>query len=193
MEKPLGTDPIEPAAVTENEYRGTFTVAHGENIRYNILMNLKRILSSMGLLFGIIISILTYQNVTEQGFSVFQALLRALPMAVLAPLVVMSLQLSSTAMSIRLMYRQGKARAFTQDVTLNEEGFIATAGPGTSKVVWKNMQFVRETPFDFLIFYAAKKAFILPKKQMADKETEAAKIRGILRKHLPADRLKLKD
>lgn len=192
MEAPMTNTAPSTIPVNENEYRGTFTVAHGENIRYNILMNLKRIFSSMGLLFGIIISVLIYQNITEHGFSVLTSILRALPMAILAPLVVMSLQLSSTAMSIRLMYRQGKARPFTQEVTLNQDGFVATAGPGTSKVNWKYMHFVRETPYDFLIFYAEKKAFILPKKQMADREAESEKIRKILKKHLPADRMKLK-
>lgn len=180
------------ASVNENEYRGTFSVAHNENIRYNLLMMERRILVSGIVLFTVVFGVLTYQNVTNDGASVLSALLAALPMAILAPLLVLALQLSSTALSIRLLYRQGKARPFTQEVTLNQDGFVATAGPGTSKVVWKNMLLVRETHYDFLLFYADKKAFILPKKQMSDPNTDAQKVRAIFKKHLPEDRLKLK-
>jgi len=173
-----------------SEYRGNFTVSKGENIRFNLLMVRKNIAISITLLFTVVTVIRIYQQMKE-CLSFFPALFSALPMALLCAVLVPSLQLSSTALSIAMLYRQGKARAFSQEILLNDEGMFASSSHGTSKVVWRNMVFVRETPFDFFLFYSDKNAFILPKKQMQSPAEECESIRSVLRRHLPEDRLKL--
>lgn len=174
-----------------SEYRGNFTVSKGENIRFNLLMVRKNIAISVTLLFTAVTVIRIFQQMKE-GLPFFPALFSALPMALLCAILVPSLQLSSTALSIAMLYRQGKARAFSQEILLNDEGMFASSSHGTSKVVWKNMVFVRETPFDFFLFYSDKNAFILPKKQMQSLAEECESIRSVLRGHLPEDRLKLR-
>ena len=176
----------------ENEYRGKFKVGKLENIRFNMFMTRKNIVISIVLLFTVVLGIRIYQQMTTGGMTLFPAIVSSLPMALVCAVLIPALQASSSALSILIVYRQGKAKPFTQELVLNDEGLFATAAPGTSKVVWKNLAFVRETPFDFLMFYSAKGAFILPKNQMRDKTAESEKVRRILRMHLKEDRLKLR-
>lgn len=180
------------AQVKQTEYRGNFLVGKGETIRYNLFMSRKTLAISVTLLFTATAVIRTYQLMTSGGMALFSALCSALPMALLCAVMIPAFQFSSTALSILMVYRQGRAKPFSQELVLNREGLFASSDQGTSKVVWKNLGFARETMFDFLFFYSEKNAFILPKKQMQDREAETETVRMILAAHLPKERLLLR-
>ena len=179
------------------EYHGTFTISKKENIRYNLHMMLKKLLITCALVFVIIallIGLTRYASAVNAGMDapLGYAAANALPYAACGALLLFAVNLLMLYVRVNTLYKKKQLRDFTQEITLTDQGLHAETESGTLDLSYDKLIRVTETNRDFYLFFSANSAYVLPKDQMKQPDTECAAVRALFRAHMPGAKLKLR-
>ncbi len=172
------------------QFQGHFTITRKDNIRFNLLLMKRKLISASIVVFFVIallVGIIKYM----QGFALTAAITQALIMAVLGMILLAIVNVVSMMMRVNSMYKSKKITDFSFDATVDKSGFHATSDRGDSDIPWERILSVTETGAAFYVFITDSNANVLPKPQITN-PSDMETLRKLLTKHLPAHKLHLK-
>ena len=173
------------------EYKGHFTISKKDNIDFNFLLMKNRLIRSTVIVFIVIVMLVTLLNYALKAMPLQGALLQGLLMGGIGIVLMLAINIGSMYTRINAMYRKNQIQDFTFDVVVDKNGFHAKSNRGDSDIPWERILSLQETKNAFYVFITENNANVLPKSQM-QLPADAARIRQIAEKFLPANRCKCK-
>ena len=172
------------------QFQGHFTITKKDNIRFNLLL-MKRKLISACLVVFFVIALLVGVLKFMQGIPLSAAIAQALIMAVLGAVLLTVVNIVSMLIRINGMYKAKKITEFSFDAKVDKDGFHATSDRGDSDIPWERILSIIETGAAFYVFITDSNANVLPKPQITN-PSDVETLRKLFTKHMPAQKLRLK-
>ncbi len=172
------------------QFSGHFTITKKDNLRYNFFLMRKKLIATTILVFVIIAVMIGFIRYA-QGASLTEAIGHALLMAVIGTLLLLAINVISTVLRVKNLYKQKKLTDFSVDFTVDKTGIHAVSSRGSSDLPWNRIVYVRETRTAFYIFITDTHANVMPKDQLKS-AADAATIRALMEKNIEKNRRKLK-
>ena len=173
-----------------SQFSGQFTITKKDNLRYNFYSMRKKLLSTSLLVFVIIGAMIGFLRY-GQGYGVTSSLVNALITAVVGTALLLAINIVATVLRMNSFYKQKKLSDFSVTFTADDTGIHAVSDRGNADLEWNRIVAVRETRSAFYIFITDSYANVMPKDQSTG-EQEFDKLRKLLYKHVPNNRLKIK-
>ncbi len=173
-----------------SQFSGQFTITKKDNLRYNFYSMRKKLLSTSLLVFVIIGAMIGFLRY-GQGYGVTSSLVNALITAVVGTALLLAINIIATVLRMNSFYKQKKLSDFSVTFTADDTGIHAVSDRGNADLEWNRIVAVRETRNAFYVFITDSYANVMPKDQSTG-EQEFAKLRKLLYKHVPNNRLKIK-
>lgn len=98
----------------------------------------------------------------------------------------------STLLRVKNQVKSSGREAYVQETEINGFGVHVTVGKDKAKLGFSDLLRVQETGKAFYLFLSDSQAWILPKKQMEDPQSECARLRELFTTVIERGRLKLK-
>ncbi|MFC5701941.1 YcxB family protein [Cohnella faecalis] len=112
----------------------------------------------------------------------------AIPVAVLVAGGLVWYQVWRIGQRVRKIFNGDRVLQLKQKIRLTEEGIHHETGASSLDAKWDEIYKVADSGPSILIYMAKNKAFVLPKRDLADLEV----VLDLLKRHVPAPRLKLR-
>ena len=98
----------------------------------------------------------------------------------------------STRWKVKAQVRRSGRSEYIQETEINGFGIHVTVGRDKARMSFEDLARVRETGRAFYLFLSESQAWILPKRQMEDREAECAQLRELFRAVIERGKLRLK-
>lgn len=98
----------------------------------------------------------------------------------------------STLLKVRSRVKSSGRESYVQETKINGFGIHVTVGTDKAKLGFPDLVRVQETGKAFYLFLSDSQAWILPKKQMEDRQAECAQLRKLFTAVIERGRLRLK-
>lgn len=174
------------------EFQGTFMVTREDNIRYNLFLLRKKIVSMCVLIFIVLAGMLflTANRIFGQ-VNVWTLLIIILIALAAAALYAAYSYFIRVRLRINKAYRDGSLKDFEQQVTVDRNGVRIASEQNAKDVAFKYIWFVHETKKTFYLFVAENVAIFLSKDQIADRKSIET-LRAIFAKYMHPKKLLLR-
>ncbi len=174
------------------EFTGSFRVDKADNIRFNYHLVHRKHWITCAAILVILTALVTLIDAARSGGFNANALLRGalfgLLGAVLWTLYILYFKIWAP---IGKMYKTGRLKPFTQQITMSDKGIHAVTGSGENDIRYKDILKVEETPTDFYLYMNDTFAYLMNKKQLPHAE-DVVLIRKLFQARLPQEKLKLR-
>ena len=174
-------------------YKRDFTIGMGETqafYLYLVLSSWWKGILAFGLVGGLVGWM--YQSWITKSWPGAEGLPLPLLLAAATMGVAALILILSTRSKVRTQVRKSGRETYIQRLEIDGFGVHASVGKDQAKVNFDQLYRVQETGRAFYIFLSANQAWLLPKAQMENAETESAQLREIFRAVVPSKQLKLK-
>lgn len=174
------------------EFQGSFHVTKEDNIRYNLFLIRKKLVSTCAFIFVALFGLLFLLNMlmlkkdTGWVYLVFIAIALAG-----VGLYVLYAYFIRVRIRVSQSYRSGQMKDFVQQITVDRNGVRIASETNAKDVAFKYIWFVHETKKTFYLFVSDKIAIFLSKSQMRVPE-DVHTLRMLFSKYMDARKLLLR-
>lgn len=172
------------------QYSGHFTIGKKDNIRFNLFLIQKKLLTVSLLVFIIIAGLVSFLKFM-QGIPLQTALMQGLLLGLLGVILQVAINLCSLYFRINSMYKSGKARDFSFDLVADKTGLHSKSDRGNADVPWDRILSIVETNAGFYAFITENNANVIPKDQI-ENDSGIQTLRALFQKNMPAKKVRLK-
>lgn len=175
------------------QYKKTFTIGKDENKRLNnFVMRKSRVKNSFAIAVLVIFAEIMINFFILRSTSIPLGIAFAVLFAAIAVGLFWLICFVTLNIKVKVLYERELLKPFLQKIRINSEGIHTTTDEGAALRPFDDVVKVCESSKDIYIFVSETQAFVIPKSQMKNPETDRDELCNVLRNYLPPEKLFLR-